>query len=386
MQYDDMPFRENERVWIETANTKTIGVVTYKAYSNDQTAFLSPNLKDVCTDQSIKLSKMPQYTLNRFLNAKVDQVKYDSIEISREIVDGISQHKRPDELLIVNNLNGFSLKLPLNNRHFYISERSTGIRLSIKHRRLLDVELPTYINQPYIDKHPELKKYYHDEQTNITYDNYYKASNWFKSYLKTNEVDLLTVYPIYHDDKVGIIKRLQNVFIDTKRKALEFLIGQKSINLRTIRPYPIDESENTVRLSTTVMQLLGLEETDNVVIKNGNKDIKARVLCMDDLTTVQNENRIKDEREVAFLIGIPTYMRKELDLTYINSNVTVERDLSYFFRKNLNNQIISIIGVIVSMSLLNDLDLYLKIILNIVLALIFIYFSFSDIREKISNK
>ncbi|MDF2949047.1 MAG: hypothetical protein K0R07_1074, partial [Sedimentibacter sp.] len=261
------------------------------------------------------------------------------------------------------------------------------VKLSVKHRRLLDIELPTYINQTYLDKYNEsLGLNYESEDKNVKYDDYYEASKWFKKSTENN-IEVISVFPIYKDVKKNKkISFLVDKMKQVKQKILAFFIGQKELTLRVIRPYPIDETENCIRMSETALKLLGIEEMDTVIIRNGKNFCRARVLTIDDDVIITNENRLKLEQELSILVGIPSYMREELSLSFINSNVKVERDLGYIFRKNLDNQMTTIIGVVLSISVVDKIpNIIYRVLAITFLALFFLYLSFSEYRGRISN-
>lgn len=378
-------FEENEIV--NLIGTKSISCsISYASYNTDKIAYLSYSLKEIVQGDKLTIEKIPHANVKRYSIAKMEDLRKGNVIISENIIKNISGKKKLKGVVIVNNLNGYSLRLP-NNRIEYDRLNPDRVALNIKFRRLIEAELPTYISQTYLDKMEEnLKTYYNSESENIVYENYYETSQAFKKVIERYNMDLLSVYPIYAFNK-NYFKSIINNIKTIKDKILSFFIGQRSIDLRVIRPYPIDESENLVRLSKTAMELLGLQEADTVVIQNGEYSCKARVFLIDSWDIISNENRIKSEQDLSLLIGIPAYMRNKLGLFYINTNVSVERDLNYLFRKNLNSQVMTIISFILSLSIINKIpNLFLKILSIITFLIVMIYLSFSEVRERISNK
>ncbi|WP_461205532.1 hypothetical protein [Clostridium sp. DL1XJH146] len=373
--FENMIFDENEMVELVTNNCKKICIITYKRYDTEKTAYLSRSLKKYIDGDKVTISRIPHVNLNKYYTSKIENIKDEVVEISKDIIDNIKDGKNLNGVIFLNKLNGYMLNVPINKIQVNV-KTNNKVRLSIKHRRLLDIELPTYINQIYIDKYSNiLDKYYNSEFTNVQYDNYYETVQWFKNSISEHNIDSFSVYPLYETKKkYNIIESLTSRVNSTKISLLSFFIGQRQITLRVIRPYPIDESENSIRVSQTAMKLLGLEETDTVIIRNGNNQCKARVLCIDEPSIIFNENRIKSDEELSILVGIPSYMRIELGLEYINSNVSIERDLSYFFRKHLNKQIMTIIGLMISISVLQKFsNIILRTVLIFVLVILFIY-------------
>lgn len=384
---DGNEFDENEIVDLISSNGKTSCMITYKSYDSDFVAYLSPRLKSLDDGFEFNVNKIPHKNLNKYYIAKVQFIKTNKIEISKNIIDSISDNKDLYGIILLNKLNGYKLKL--SNNDIVIDENTKDrVKLSVKHRRLLDIELPTYINQTYLDKYnEELGLHYELEDKNVKYDDYYEASKWFKKSTEDNNIEVISVFPIYKDIKKNKkITFLVNKIKQLKQKILAFFIGQKELTLRVIRPYPIDETENCIRLSETALKLLGIEEMDTVIIRNGKHFCRARVLTIDDDVIITNENRLKLEQELSILVGIPSYMRGELSLSFINSNVKVERDLGYIFKKNLDNQITTIIGVVLSISIVDKIpNIIYRALVIIFLALFFLYLSFSEYRGRISN-
>jgi len=380
-------FDENEIVDLISSKGKTTCMVTYKSYDSDVVAYLSPRLKSLNDDVEFNINKIQHINLKKYYIAKVQNIKTNKIEISRNIIDSISDNKDLYGIILLNKLNGYKLKL--SNNDIVIDENTNDrVKLSVKHRRLLDIELPTYINQTYLDKYNEaLVLNYESEDKNVKYNDYYEASKWFKKSTEDNNIEVISVFPIYKDaKKIKKLSLLVDKLKQIKQKILAFFIGQKELTLRVIRPYPIDETENCIRMSETALKLLGIEEMYTVILRNGKHSCRARVLTIDDDVIITNENRLKLEQELSILVGIPSYMRRELSLSFINSNVKVERDLGYIFRKNLDNQMTTIIGVVLSISVVDKIpNIIYRVLAITFLALFFLYLSFSDYRGRISN-
>ncbi|MDF2949341.1 MAG: hypothetical protein K0R07_1372, partial [Sedimentibacter sp.] len=142
-------FDENEIVDLISSKGKTTCMVTYKSYDSDVVAYLSPRLKSLNDDVEFNISKIPHKNLNKYYIAKVQYIKTNKIEISQNIIDSISDNKDLYGIILLNKLNGYKLKL--SNEDIVIDEKTKDrVKLSVKHRRLLDIELPTYINQTYL--------------------------------------------------------------------------------------------------------------------------------------------------------------------------------------------------------------------------------------------
>ena len=380
-------YKENQLVELISSKGSIYCSVSFKEYKGDKKAYLSFYLKSFSDGGNFIIKEIPQGNVGRYYITKIQDLKMDKPVISKNIIDEISQNKKIKDIIVVNKLNGYSLKLPID-KVANDMENQNRVTLNIKHRKLLDVELPTFISQTYLNQmEGTLGEYYQSEYENVKYEDYYEANRKFINTIGNYNIDLLSIYPVFeNEERKDFIKWMKEKFNGLIDKFLAYFLGQREIILRVIRPYPIDESENLVRLSKTAMELLGLEETDTILISNGEYTCKARVLLIDDWDIISMENRIKSQQDLSLLIGIPAYMRNQLNLHYINTNVFVKRDLRYFFRKDLNNQVITIISFMLSISFFNNIkNTFLKLIAMVGFLILMVYLSFSEIREKISN-
>lgn len=380
-------FQENELVEVCCSNKIKFATVSYQNKQSKDVAYLSNDLKDFICTEIFTINKINHVAVKQYLTAKILNVQQHKVEISKNLIDKLLIENQKSDLILINNFNGY--RLDLSKKDYVIDETKDDIiRLGVKHRRLLDVELPTFINSYYLDTlGNDIKKYYHSELKNVIYDDYYNAVSEFKKIYQSSDINILTIYSIPNNEKQSLTKTIKNYIAKgIINKILECIIGQRKISLRVVRPCPIDESENTIRISEVTMKLLGLDETDNVIVRNGKYSIKAKVMKIDKYASIAQENRLKSEQELDIIIGIPAYMRVKLDLSYINSTVTIERDLHYLFRKNLNNQIMTIIGFLVSLSFIDFIsNVFIKSILLLIIMISLVYLSFSQIREKVGR-
>lgn len=385
------PFEDNELVYLKSKHQSTLCMITHKSIASNKRVFFSNVLQDLHPDlEALRIEKIPKVMIHQYVTAKTEHLKSDKIGVSSYLMDQLSKEGHLLGIRIVNCLNGHVLTVKMSGLHQHEGSQPK-LWLGVKQRRLLDIELPTFVSSVFLEKHPDLKSLYPSEDCNLNADNYYEDSKIFKTICTENHIPTLAVYPVYRSVKRGSwIKRLTNKGLcEVKRlleKALAFIIGQHQLTLKVIRPYPTDESDNSVRISHTSMKLLGLEETDTIVIQSDERSIKARILPFDDWNAVSTENRIKSEQDLTLMIGIPSYMRKDLDLLFIHSNVTIKRDLTYFFRKNLYRQVMTILGLLLAMPGIRGWSPVYQIIGFTALTLLLVYISFSEIREKISNR
>ena len=184
-------------------------------------------------------------------------------------------------------------------------------------------------------------------------------------------------------------------------KCMEITVGQKIIEMKCARPYNIDEENRIVRLSSDNILILGLEPTDQVIIRYQGRRTKARVLAYDldnEWVEITNTNHLlEDEKsEIEFLVGIPRCIREELDIPYIDINIEIERDTSYLFKKNLNIQFLPLLAMLFTISdyCINyfaeiPMPLWLRILfpifLTILMSPLVCWFMFSAERSKVQT-
>lgn len=394
-QYDGL-FYENEQVRLKTSSGKTtVCTVTYKSYESNIQIYISRELKSFFeNDEAVDLENIVQERFCEYALARVEDVKNDRLILSESVMQKF-QAETADEIVgvkIINNLNGYMMYIPFDSVE-QTTDTIPTLRLNSKQRKLIDVELPTYISDFYLEDFSKDSEscLYKNAQDNLCLSDakeYFPKSQAFKQYVKKHGIKYISIYPVTQDEYApDPSSRLVSKMRSLKESLLKHFIGQKELTLRTVRPYPIDESESIVRVTRTTMNLLGVEETDNILLSYKGEEIRAKVLCIDDEPMIIHENRFKEpNKELNFVIGVPTHLRKKLHMSFINECVVVKRDMGYFFKKNMNNQMITIIGVILSIPFISDLkSIHLKIGIPTILALFFFYISFSEIREKISD-
>ena len=128
-------------------------------------------------------------------------------------------------------------------------------------------------------------------------------------------------------------------------KITDAFLGASSLMLRCVRPYDVDESREVVRLSPDTMALLGIDETDQVILRNGNKRVEARVLALDNREELEKTNLMGSWESADIVVGVPTTLRHKLGVRGVGTCIEVERDTGYLFMKNLNLQFLTMLGL-----------------------------------------
>lgn len=196
----------------------------------------------------------------------------------------------------------------------------------------------------------------------------------------------VSIYPVFQDKrtpkqafKVRIRKwLLKNVW----QPVCDWTVGAASVELRCIRPHATDESTPVIRVTPNVQKLLGIEDTDDVIVGFRNHRVKARVLTFQSLELARETNIVGSEGDLNLCIGIPSFMRSDLKMESVGYSCTLHRDTTYLFFKNLNIQLIPIIGVVLAVFQL-PLSWAAKYVLISILTPVAIFFTFSQVRGKV---
>ncbi len=145
--------------------------------------------------------------------------------------------------------------------------------------------------------------------------------------------------------KSTVLKRMKQI---TKIIALALgkkFIGYREVELRAAYIYPFDESHKVARLHPNVRKVLGIEESDALIIEyNGNK-VKLPVL---DIDTNHVEEICKVEQEFIdghLSIGIPAAMRKKLGVPHIGTVINARRSMASMLFKHINRIILPVLAL-----------------------------------------
>ncbi|MEK4139571.1 MULTISPECIES: hypothetical protein [Paenibacillus] len=189
------------------------------------------------------------------------------------------------------------------------------------------------------------------------------------------------------------IHKLINQLIRRPLSALgNFFIGKRELTLRVGHPYPFDEHQNLCRIHPNVRKLLGMEETDQIVISYNSKQITIPILDIDTEHIAQSVKLHADNEQLKFIdshlfIGITALSRNELEIPSIGTSVTVKRSMYSLFLKHLNKLVLPVIALLFTIvQLYKDLNwsIALTVIISLVLLPIIIYTTLSEERAKIN--
>lgn len=282
---------------------------------------------------------------------------------------------KPKKILIINRRKNIQFVLKILKIEI---RKSDFVFLNYFQRKLLGIEIPFIATnkefESFSKNEPHFRNLYHKKTNNSyelnpsTSEDYYKTSLLFKRHFGSFEV-----YPI------------KRKFEFNSNFIFDFFIGIKPISLRTCRSYGIDESNKIVRISKDNCKVLGIEEGEKIVIKSLTSKVKAKVLFFENIEHLLKENGIVDKNEIEYLISIPVSIRGNLNIKDVGEIVTIKRDTYFLLLKNLNTQLFSILGTVITIftlpnNLLADEN---KIIIILILLPFIIWLTFSKERSKI---
>ena len=171
-------------------------------------------------------------------------------------------------------------------------------------------------------------------------------------------------------------------------KISDFLAGGCKMRLTAIRPYKIDDARDIVRLSEDTMTLLGIKETDSVIISYKNTSCKAVAMRMDSYELMKETNIIDSETDLDITVGIPAPLRKQLGIGDIETEVSVIRDTPFIIKKNLNIQMLSVLGLLLAVFQIGSHSrrlVMIKTAICVVMLPVIIMISLSQERSKVDK-
>lgn len=171
-----------------------------------------------------------------------------------------------------------------------------------------------------------------------------------------------------------------------------FFIGTRELTLRVGHTYPFDEHQNLCRIHPNVRKLLGMEETDKIVVSYNSKQITVPILDIDTENISQLIKLNHEDESLKFIdshlfIGITALSRNELGIPNIGTSVFVKRSMYSLFLKHLNKLILPVIALLFTIiQLYKDLNWSITqtVIISVILLPIIIYTTLSEERAKIN--
>jgi hypothetical protein len=327
---------------------------------------------------------------NKIQAQTVNKVSNNIVTLSRDLYEKLGDC---EFVTFVNETTGSFFDISRNQIEMSQGEDSNTVKLNYLYRQFVDLEVPVMIEPYHVQKiisHENLtesdrefiEKTYGNRR--VLQDVSFENKQNIRKILKKVDYFRVTMYP-YKSSRLELKKQV------SKRKRiwhfiLKRLIDYNSASLRVVRPYVTDESTNVVRMTTTMLKMLGLENTDNVVITYRSRQVVARALEVDadSFEKIQNNNTMASQTEMEYSIGIPTHIRSQLDMEHIHCVCSVRRDMNYIFKKHAHLQVVPTIGIFFTV-FQTFKDPLLRMVITAIGLLTALYVSFTVERNKISN-
>ena len=390
---------ENQNINLIDVKNATIKICCVKYNEKLKGNFIALNLSDrknFSESSNIYIQKKSNIKFNKISVQSVDDILEGYITIPESYKSWGEKHGGK-EFELMNEITGASMDISFDKIKYDNKIGESSIKLNYFQRLVLEGDLPQKIPKYHYEKFKTMLAEDDDKLAVLTnhYENgkaltvevlkthkdSYNHKKVVKEVLGKAGYPVLGLYPISREEKAK-----ENFICRVIDKILDITIGSNKIYLKCIRPYETDESSNVVRLAKGTLELLGVDETDNLIISYRNKKVKARALMINEIESIKETNIFQTESELNACIGIPAHIRKKLGINKINVCCNVERDKRYLFEKNLNIQFISIIATVLAVKQNFNYNNKIVAILLLICIPFSIYLIFSTVRNRISNK
>lgn len=177
------------------------------------------------------------------------------------------------------------------------------------------------------------------------------------------KIELIILPKSVNEDKTALefIKIL-------KIKLLEFYVGSSSVFLRSSWANETDDKYGIVKVSPNVMELLGLDNNDKVVLNYNNINLSVRIL---------SDSECED-----LIIKIPATIRLNLGMNNIGNIVTVSRDMEYNFKRHSIEQAITFLGTLITVASL-EYSVIVKVLITIIVFPTMVWWTLNEERIKV---
>lgn len=321
-------------------------------------------------DEQILLLKPLMFVCSTIKIQKARKIKEDTITVSSDLYQQL-QALSPYGI----ELRHLATGATLTRQFSYIEsgdDLKTGeIRLNFYQRRILNL-----IDNQTINKAPSYFKTLYDKVSRTNVD----SSRYF-----TKNGKRLTVNANYNHVQIAPIFYIIPAKFQIGHCLCNKFVGKCEMKLSAVRPYKIDDSRDIIRLSEDTMALLGIEETDRVIVKYKNKVCKASAMKIDTFGQMKETNILDSETDLDVIVGIPAPLRQELGICDVETEVVVARDTVFLFNKNLNIQMLSVLGLLLTVFQIGNGAYMLKAIISLSLLPFIIYISLSRERSKVKQ-
>lgn len=358
-----------------------VTLVKKETLENDQffaTAMIIDELSLKDGDE-VELCRYNSCSFENIITQKIDHIRESELVISKKDANG--------NLIRVNDYKYFELYNPftydsiiVKREHIVVDEtlkKNGTIRLNRKQRFCLGCELPQILTTAQwniIEKNKDdmaiVSEAYVGEDHILNKNASYKQKN-----------DAKKIISKYFSGKMMLIPVLRSAGQKKKslgRRLTDLYVGKSTISLVCRRPYDNDEGLDIVRMTSSNMNLLGIDEMDKVILQYKDRKISTRVLALDDDKAFLETNL---PISTDLVIGVPVHIRKKLGVLDLSTTIKVDRDTAFIFKKSINEQIVPVLLTLFSTNLFTDFSVLLSACLSLLAIPIVLYFNLSSKRN-----
>ena len=322
-----------------------------------------------CKD--VLLFRPHPHFISRVLTQKANRIKGDIITISKSLYDEFAKLS-PSSLEIRHLATGATITQPFNLVESENGLANNQIRLTFYHREILNISTK--------DKSHKPSTYY-----SALRDKVLRTSEDCDMYFQPNDSESYKTTESYNRLQIVPVKELRKKRSSILTKMCDWVVGPADMRISAVRPYKIDDSRDIVRLSEDSMAILGIEDTDQIILEYKNRSCKARVMQIDSYELMKETNIIDSENDLDLMAGIPAPLRRELGIGDLETEITIRRDTFFLFAKNLNIQMLSVLGLVLAVFQIGDKYFIQKSVICAALLPLIIYFSLSQERSRVKN-
>jgi hypothetical protein len=166
-----------------------------------------------------------------------------------------------------------------------------------------------------------------------------------------------------------------------KQKLLGMIIGKRSMYLKTGHVYPQDEDENVIRISKSLMVILGIREADKVNLTYNGATVILRALSY---SKDKEDAYVRSDmnRDANSIVGVPAHIRADLNIVCSNAVVMIERNTMHILKKKAYQYLLTILGSVIAVYQLN-IGATLQVVMSIVLISVALWIISSSERSKV---
>jgi len=177
-------------------------------------------------------------------------------------------------------------------------------------------------------------------------------------------------------------RRLSEVLTDR-------LVGNAELLLKAARPYPVDETKDIIRLTSTNLDQLGVEEGDRLFVCCGPEKQSLRAFKMDSPELFEAANLKSSDYDPEYSVGIPAHIRRKCRIDDLSYCIWVKRDTAFLFRKHFSSHFLTLAVTLLTVvstvgTITQDAKiLIISLIIYLLMVPSLVYLLFSGIRKKV---